>query len=85
MICQHFSGEHGFDNSMVVVITNGDYGTNWLRTQRPYVRYCDFTVALPDTVSTNEHVWAEFGCHFNKRIDEKAPLWPGSPRFIFSY
>ena len=61
-----FSGGHGFDNSMAVVMTNGDYGTKWLCTQRPNVRYCDFTEALPDAVSTNEHGWAEFACPAGK-------------------
>jgi len=61
-----FSGEYGFDNSMAVVMTNGDYGTKWLYTQRPHVRYCDFMDALPHTVSTNEHGWAEFACPAGK-------------------
>ena len=57
-----FSGGHGFDNSMAVVMTNGDYGRKWLSTQRPHIRYRDFTNALQHTISTNEHGWAEFEC-----------------------
>ena len=57
-----FSGGHGFDNSMAVVMTSGDYGTKWLSTQRPQTRYRDLTRSLGHVISTNEHGWAEFAC-----------------------
>ena len=57
-----FSGGHGFNNSMAVVITNGDFGHKWLHTHRPFVRYRDLTDALHHTITTNEHGWAEFEC-----------------------
>ncbi|MHA2402332.1 MAG: alpha-amylase family glycosyl hydrolase [Candidatus Kariarchaeaceae archaeon] len=57
-----FSGGHGFDNSMAVVITNGDYGRKWLKTCRSYVVYRDLTDALHHRITTNEHGWAEFEC-----------------------
>ncbi len=61
-----FSGGRGFDNSMAVVMTNGEHGTKWLCTKRPHVQYCDFTEALLHTVTTNEHGWAEFECPAGK-------------------
>ncbi len=61
-----FSGGYGFDNSMAVVMTNGDHGLKWLPTQRPHVPYRDLTDAMPHTISTNEHGWAEFECPTRK-------------------
>ncbi|GBC60416.1 alpha-amylase [Desulfonema ishimotonii] len=57
-----FSGGHGFDNSMAVVMTNGDHGRKWLPTGRPHTCYRDFTDALGYSVTTNEDGWAEFEC-----------------------
>lgn len=57
-----FSGGDGFDNSMAVVLTNGDYGRKWLPTYKPGVRYLDLTDALGHTIKTNEHGWAQFEC-----------------------
>lgn len=57
-----FYGGHGFDNSMAVVITNGDHGRKWLSTEKPYTRYRDFIDALGHSIQTNENGWAEFEC-----------------------
>jgi alpha-amylase len=57
-----FSGSYQYDNSMAVVLTNGDYGRKWLGTGRPRTRYRDFTDALPHTIVTNNEGWAEFEC-----------------------
>ena len=57
-----FSGGFGFDNSMAVVLTNGNYGRKWLPTQKPHTAYRDLTDALGHTIFTNEHGWAEFEC-----------------------
>jgi alpha-amylase len=57
-----FSGDFGFDNSMAVVITNGDYGKKWLPTCRPNTQYQDFTDALHHFIRTNADGWAEFEC-----------------------
>jgi alpha-amylase len=57
-----FSGGEGFDNSMAVVMTNGTFGTKWLPTGRPGVRYRDLLDGLTHTVTTNGEGWAEFSC-----------------------
>ena len=57
-----YSGGDDFDNSMAVVMTSGDYGSKWLSTRRPHVRYIDFLDGIPEAVTTNEHGWAEFYC-----------------------
>ncbi|MBF0135637.1 MAG: hypothetical protein HQL65_05305 [Magnetococcales bacterium] len=57
-----FTGDQGYDNSMAVVLSNGDYGQKWLPTYRPHVRYRDLTQSLQHTIVTNEYGWAEFQC-----------------------
>ena len=57
-----FSGGEGFDNSMAVVMTNGDHGRKWLQTGRPHVRYRDLSNALRHSISSNQYGWAEFEC-----------------------
>lgn len=57
-----FSGGHGFDNSMAVVMTNGVWGAKWLPTGRPGVTYRDLLDGYPRAVTTNGDGWAEFYC-----------------------
>jgi alpha-amylase len=57
-----FFGGYGYDNSMAVVMTNGDHGRKWLPTQKPHTCYRDLTDALGHKIFTNEHGWAEFEC-----------------------
>lgn len=57
-----FSGDYQFDNSLAVVMTNGEVGWKWLPTHRPHTRYRDLTDSIPDTISTNEYGWAQFTC-----------------------
>ncbi|MBN2718469.1 MAG: hypothetical protein JXX14_21675 [Deltaproteobacteria bacterium] len=57
-----FYGGNGYDNSMAVVLTTGDYGKKWLNTGRPNTTYRDFTEALQHKIVTNHDGWAEFEC-----------------------
>lgn len=58
-----YYGGHGYDNSMAVLLTNGDHGRKWMATYRAHTRYRDFTDALPYAIDTNEDGWAQFECH----------------------
>lgn len=57
-----FAGGYGFDNSMAVVLTNGEPGHKWLPTQRPHTRYRDLSGALGHTLTTNADGWGRFEC-----------------------
>ena len=57
-----FSNSFDFDNSMAVVMTNGEYGAKWLPTQRPNVEYRDLLSVLPDRIRSNHDGWAQFEC-----------------------
>ncbi len=57
-----FARSQDYDNSMAVVIGNGDHGRKWLPTYCPNTTYRDFTEALNFTVKTNEDGWGEFHC-----------------------
>ena len=57
-----FPGDHAFDNSMAVVMTNGVFATKWLPTGRPGVMYRDLLDGQFHAVTTNSDGWAEFTC-----------------------
>ena len=57
-----FSRSGHYDNSMAVVLGNGDYGRKWLSTHCPNTTYRDFTDSLNHEIRTNGDGWAEFEC-----------------------
>ncbi len=57
-----FSGGHGYDNSMAVVMTNGILGAKWLPTGRPGVTYRDLLDGHSHSITTNGDGWAKFTC-----------------------
>ena len=57
-----FSRSGNYDNSMAVVLGNGNYGRKWLPTQCPNTIYRDFAGALDFSIKTNKDGWAEFHC-----------------------
>ena len=71
-----FSGSHGYDNSMAVVMTNGILGRKWLPTGRPGVSYRDLLDGHSHTVMTNGDGWAEFSCP-----DRSASVWVEASKY----
>ncbi len=59
-----FPGSGGYNNSMAVVITNGDHGYKWLPTYKTYTNYKDFAGSFDSskTITTDSNGWAEFEC-----------------------
>lgn len=71
-----FSGGHGFDNSMAVVMTNGILGTKWLPTGKAGVHYRDLLDGHAHTVTTNGDGWAQFSCP-----DRSTAVWVESTKY----
>jgi alpha-amylase len=57
-----FAGDPAYDNSMAVVLSNGDVGRKWLPTGRSNTRYVDAVGGFGETVTSNPDGWAEFYC-----------------------
>lgn len=47
---------------LAVLLCNGDTGHKWMETTKPNTHYKDATGQLEQTITTNEHGWAEFHC-----------------------
>ncbi|MBE9031426.1 alpha-amylase [filamentous cyanobacterium LEGE 11480] len=55
-------GTEAKPGGMAVVLSNGDAGQKWMETAQPAQTYIDLTEHITDSVTTNEHGWAEFPC-----------------------
>ena len=72
-----FGSSYQFDNSMAVVMTNGDAGTKWLPTNRPNTEYRDLLDAVPNTIRSNGEGWAQFEC-----LSGQVSVWVESSKYL---
>jgi alpha-amylase len=56
-------GDQEHPGGMAVVLSNGDYGWKSMEVGNPNSVYIDITEHISDSVTTNEHGWAEFRCN----------------------
>ncbi|NJL88548.1 MAG: alpha-amylase [Coleofasciculaceae cyanobacterium SM2_1_6] len=56
-------GNDKHPGGVAVVLTNGSDGFKWMEIGQPNKTYKDITGHITDTITTNDHGWAEFRCN----------------------
>jgi len=56
-------GTEANPRAMAVMLSNGPGGGKWMEVGRPNTTFYDLTGHIPDTITTNDHGWAEFRCN----------------------
>ncbi len=56
-------GDSAHPGGLAVLMSDGPAGSKWMEVGRAGALYRDITGQVPDTLTTNDHGWAEFRCN----------------------